>query len=184
MTLEDFLAKNQSLTAVPVRWGDMDAYQHVNNTVYFKYFEDARIQLFHDLTACVLEKDPDGSLCPASARFVEDGGDVGPILGYTDCQFKFPCTYPDKLVVGARIDIAGMSSSKLVMHYTAWSRQHQRVVASGTGTIVAYNYGAAKISAFPEMLVDAMHTLHARVDKEKLLELEVKLSNMSFDSLQ
>jgi acyl-CoA thioester hydrolase len=183
MTLMDFLVKNPSLTAVPVRWGDMDAYQHVNNTVYFKYFEDARIQLFRDLNACVLEKDPGGTLCPASAGFVEEGGDVGPILGYTDCQFKFPCTYPDKLVIGAHIDIASMSSSKLVMHYTAWSRQHQRVVASGTGTILAYNYGAAKVSAFPEMLVDAMHTLHTRADTEKLLELEAKLSDMSFDSL-
>lgn len=28
---------------VPIRWGDMDAMGHVNNTVYFRYFETARI---------------------------------------------------------------------------------------------------------------------------------------------
>ena len=27
-------------------WGDMDAFGHINNTVYFRYFEDARIAYF------------------------------------------------------------------------------------------------------------------------------------------
>ena len=31
---------------MPIRWGDMDAMGHVNNTVYFRYFEQARIALF------------------------------------------------------------------------------------------------------------------------------------------
>jgi acyl-CoA thioester hydrolase len=29
---------------VPIRWGDMDGYGHVNNTVYFRYMEQARIE--------------------------------------------------------------------------------------------------------------------------------------------
>ena len=28
---------------IPVAWGDMDAFQHVNNVAYFRYFESARI---------------------------------------------------------------------------------------------------------------------------------------------
>ena len=28
----------------PVQWGDQDAYQHVNNTIYFRYFEETRFQ--------------------------------------------------------------------------------------------------------------------------------------------
>ena len=31
---------------IPVIWGDMDAFQHVNNTVYFRYFENVRIEYF------------------------------------------------------------------------------------------------------------------------------------------
>lgn len=30
----------------PIAWGDMDAFQHVNNIMYFKYFESARISYF------------------------------------------------------------------------------------------------------------------------------------------
>ena len=31
-------------TVIPIRWGDMDVMGHVNNTVYFRYFEIARIE--------------------------------------------------------------------------------------------------------------------------------------------
>ena len=27
-------------------WSDMDAFEHINNTVYFRYFEDVRIEYF------------------------------------------------------------------------------------------------------------------------------------------
>ncbi len=33
---------------VPMRWSDMDAYQHVNNTAFLEYFEMARVQLFFE----------------------------------------------------------------------------------------------------------------------------------------
>jgi acyl-CoA thioester hydrolase len=32
------------VTHIPIRWGDMDAYGHVNNTVYFRYMEQARVE--------------------------------------------------------------------------------------------------------------------------------------------
>ena len=31
---------------MPIRWGDMDAMGHVNNTLYFRYLETARIAWF------------------------------------------------------------------------------------------------------------------------------------------
>ncbi|MBU2038447.1 MAG: thioesterase family protein, partial [Gammaproteobacteria bacterium] len=34
---------------VPVAWGEMDAFQHVNNTQFFRYFESARVQYFDNL---------------------------------------------------------------------------------------------------------------------------------------
>ena len=34
---------------IPIAWGDMDAFQHVNNTVYFKHFESARISYFEKI---------------------------------------------------------------------------------------------------------------------------------------
>lgn len=41
--MEKFLAQHPIVTEIPVAWGEMDALQHVNNVVYFRYFETARI---------------------------------------------------------------------------------------------------------------------------------------------
>ena len=38
-------------TTVPIRWGDMDAQGHVNNTVYFRYMEQARVEWFERMRA-------------------------------------------------------------------------------------------------------------------------------------
>lgn len=37
------------ITQVPIRWGDMDVYEHVNNTIYFRYAEQARIEWMENL---------------------------------------------------------------------------------------------------------------------------------------
>ena len=34
---------------IPMRWGDMDAYRHVNNTVYFRYMEQARVEFLEQI---------------------------------------------------------------------------------------------------------------------------------------
>ena len=34
---------------MPIRWGDMDAFGHVNNTVYFRYMEQVRISWFEQI---------------------------------------------------------------------------------------------------------------------------------------
>ena len=61
-----------------VVWGDMDSYRHVNNVVYFRYFENARLEYFRRLDWFALE---------------EQTG-VGPILAATQARFRKPLTYP------------------------------------------------------------------------------------------
>ncbi len=71
---------------IPVQWGEMDAYGHVNNTVIFRFFESARVAF---LERC---------------RFVAayDELKIGGILHSTDCRFRQPLYYPDTVLVGAR----------------------------------------------------------------------------------
>jgi len=37
------------INEIPIAWGDMDAFQHVNNVVYFRHFESARISYFEKI---------------------------------------------------------------------------------------------------------------------------------------
>ena len=48
---------------MPIRWGDMDAQRHVNNTVYFRFMEQARISFFdrHEVGGGGANLPPDSS---------------------------------------------------------------------------------------------------------------------------
>ena len=45
------------VTKMPIRWGDMDAYGHVNNTVYFRYMEQARVEWIEEHDASIADLD-------------------------------------------------------------------------------------------------------------------------------
>src|SRR6266478_6261344 len=79
------LVKFPVIVRQAVVWGDMDSYRHVNNVVYFRYFENARLEYFRQLGWFEYEK--------------ETG--IGPILAATQARFRKPLTYPDTILIGA-----------------------------------------------------------------------------------
>src|SRR6266550_1487937 len=74
-----------------VVWGEMDAYQHVNNVVYFRYFENARLAYVERL------RWPE----------FEDATGIGPILAATQARFRRALTYPDTIAIGSRVPTIG-----------------------------------------------------------------------------
>jgi acyl-CoA thioester hydrolase len=78
---------------IPIRWGDMDAMGHVNNTVYFRYMEQARISWFD-------------ALVPAA----EAWKDTGIVIANASCNFKRALNYPGIVEVRVTIDPPGGSS--------------------------------------------------------------------------
>jgi len=78
---------------IPIRWGDMDAMGHVNNTVYFRYMEQARISWFD-------------ALMPAA----EAWKDTGSVIANASCNFKRALNYPGIVEVRVTIDPPGGSS--------------------------------------------------------------------------
>ena len=78
---------------VPMRWGDMDALGHVNNTVYFRYMEQARIRWFETL----------GGLY---------GGDPprGAVVVNASCTFRRPLVYPGTVDVRMYLRHPGRTS--------------------------------------------------------------------------
>jgi acyl-CoA thioester hydrolase len=120
------------IITIPVAWGEMDSLQHVNNIVYFRYFESARMAYFERLGAW---------------DYMGETG-VGPILASTSCKFRVPLTYPDTVSVGARVTEIG--EDRYVMKYVVASQRHARVAAEGEGLIVSYDYRALRKTALPE----------------------------------
>jgi acyl-CoA thioester hydrolase len=80
------------VTRMPIRWGDMDAYGHVNNTVYFRYMEQARVEWFEAM------------------RFQVRPGGSGPVIVNASCTFLVPLTYPGTVEVRTYAGHPGRSS--------------------------------------------------------------------------
>ena len=80
--------------SIPVLWGHMDAFNHVNNVMYLRWFESARIAFF-EAADVIGEMERTG---------------VGPILGRATCDYRIPLTYPDQLTVQTTVTSLGTSS--------------------------------------------------------------------------
>lgn len=126
-----------------VAWGDMDSYRHVNNIVYFRYFENARLEYFRRLDWFVYER--------------ETG--VGPILASTQARFRKALTYPDTISVGCRI--SSMAEDRFVMDYLIFSHGLGAVAADGQGTIVTFNYARGEKVAMTDELERRIAALEA-----------------------
>lgn len=115
---------------VPVLWGDMDAFGHVNNTVFFRWFETARIAFLEAIEFAA-------------------GGDVGvgPILASTSCRFRRPVTYPDTVTVGVLVE--DVQADRFTHRYRVVRAATGEVVAEGMGVVVSYDYGAGEKAPIP-----------------------------------
>lgn len=120
---------------LPVLWGHMDAFQHVNNTIFFRYFESARIEYGDRI---------------GMYEFIEKEG-IGPILAATNCTFLKPLRYPDTLQVGCRT--TRISESEMDQEYVIYSQRLSKLAATGSGKIVAYDYNRLKKAHFPEPMI-------------------------------
>ena len=140
--MQEILKPYSVTIEIPVAWGEMDAFQHVNNIVYFRYFESARIAYLEKI----------GYL-----EFLEKTG-RGPILAATKSKFKIPLTYPDTVTVGGKA--SNIESDRFLMDYCVVSHKHQKIAAEGEGLLVSYDYRAGKKTPIPEEI------------KERILKLE------------
>jgi len=121
-----FLSEFPVNIEVDVQWADMDAAQHVNNTVYLRWVESSRIAFFEKLGHGVSP----------------EAGEAGFILGYQDCKYIFPVTFPDTVIVGATVTEIG--EDRFFMESHVFSKKYQRLAAISKQTVVTYDYSTLK----------------------------------------
>lgn len=114
---------------VPMRWGDLDAVGHLNNTCYFRYMEQARVEW---LDALGYPIDPDG---------------IGPVLAATSCQYRREMNYPAKVIVTMKVRKVGRSS--LVLAHEFRLEGDAVLYAEGKATLVWVDYKLGKSVPIP-----------------------------------
>lgn len=128
----------------PVQWGEMDAYQHVNNVTYLRWFETGRAAYFDE------------------ARLWKRGtpDEVGPIFHSVQCRYRVPLTYPDEVEIGVRVVDVGFD--RFTVEHVIFSRTHDCIAAEGRGVIVAYDYQAKTKAPLPPSWLEAFRRIEGR----------------------
>ncbi len=139
----DLLAGYPVVMKIPVQWGELDAYGHVNNTVFFRFFESVRMVY---LDRCGFLESYDRDL-------------IGIILHSTECRFRHSLRYPDNALVGARV--ISLKDDRFTMAYAVVSETSGLLVAEGLGVLVSYDYNVRKKTPLPEAVRKAMINLEA-----------------------
>jgi acyl-CoA thioester hydrolase len=118
---------------MPIRWGDMDAMGHVNNTVYFRYIEQARISWFDEI-ACT--PDPEGE---------------GPVIVNAHCSFLKQLKYPGEIEIRTFVGPPGRSSFEMFhqIHMVGADGNPGILHAEGGAKIVWVNFPAEKSVPLP-----------------------------------
>ncbi len=117
---------------IPIRWGDMDAYGHVNNTVYFRYMEQTRVEFLEKLGFQVM---PKGS---------------APVIINASCTFLIPLNYPGVVEVHMFCGHPGRSS--VPTHYEIRRQDDDTIHATGDSKMVWMDVASGKSVPIPDEL--------------------------------
>lgn len=117
---------------VPVRWGDMDALGHVNNTCYFRYMEEARIAWMDDVLA-------------RAGPFPGEGHNIV----NASCTFHLPIVHPAALEVRMYLGTPGRSSIESHYEIDIGGRNY----AEGAAKIVWVDFKTQRSTPLPQRLL-------------------------------
>ena len=113
-----------------VAWGDMDAFGHVNNVIYYRYIENARLYYMDHLK--ILQQD------------------VLTVIASNQCKYIRPVVYPDILKIGVRVE--ELRNSAMRMSYALYSTQQDSIVATGEAVVVFVDKIEMKKALMPQII--------------------------------
>ena len=120
-------------TVQRVRFGDLDAMQHMNNVEFLRFFETARIDWF----AHVLPRHSPGSR--QSFGFI-----------FAECHiaYRAPAHFNDEIRTWIRP--SEMKRSSIRLEFEMRVEGDDRLVADGWGTLVGYDYESGSAQPIPD----------------------------------
>lgn len=127
---------------VDVRFRDMDSMGHVNNAVFFTYFENARIAYWKAVPAIRTRRALDY------------------ILARAECDFRSPVTLEDELTCHIRVGSFGRTS--FTFEYLLREERTGRVVAEGRTVQAIYDYAARRTRPIDDGLKAAIREFEKR----------------------
>lgn len=143
-SLADMLANYAFVYEQKVAWGDMDAFEHVNNVMYYRYIESARIMYMSQLALLA--------------------GQVHSVVYKNSCRYLSPVLYPDTLSVG--MQVTEMRNSAFRMSYHLYSHAQQKLVAEAEAVVVTIDSSTGEKCPIPDDIRKKMIAFEAQKNHE------------------
>ncbi|MES2662936.1 MAG: thioesterase family protein [Pseudomonadota bacterium] len=158
MSAEEFKKSFASITTINFPWGDLDAFGHVNNVQYFRYFETARINYLNDVLdyQSVLKN-------PQLAKWM-------PILAYADAKYRRPLHYPDTILVGASIEV--MKENEFLMEYQIYSTEQDTITTIGHGRVVTVDPKTSSRVTIPNEFIQKILSAEEKANRYPRMETD------------
>ncbi len=121
------------ISQIPIRWGDQDAMGHVNNTVYFRYMEQTRVEWLESFGFGTAAKQGEG-----------------PVIVNASCSFLIPFTYPG--TVECLMFSGTPGNSSVPTYYEMRLVGDERIFAEGAAKLVWINPTIGKSIPLPDAL--------------------------------
>jgi len=118
---------------VPIRWGDMDAMNHLNNAMYFRYLETVRIEWM------------------SSIGCTPDAAGEGPVIVNAFCNFYKQLQYPADVLIKMYVSDPGRTTFETwgTMELTS---QPDVICAGGSATTIWVDFPIQKAKTLPDWL--------------------------------
>lgn len=123
--------------ALQVRWGDMDAFNHVNNAQYLRYLEEARVRWLESLPGVSLRDR------------------IAPVLAASNVNYRTPIGWPSEIVVELFLERIGTKSIS-VAHRMLSSRDPSILYSDGNVVMVWVDSQTGTSVPLPEALRAAL----------------------------
>lgn len=144
-TVKSLLSSYPCIFNLVPHWGDQDAFGHLNNVLYARYFETGRITYFQQILSFVSS--------PETVKPFSTAGGLGIILKSQHLNYKSPVFFPDQLTIGLRVPLESIDVDRFTMEFRMVSVNTEKVVCEGDAVVVMYDY---KRHGKGELPVDAL----------------------------
>ena len=124
-----------------VRFGDLDAMRHLNNVVFLRYFETARIAYLRELI-------------PAHDPAHPERDEFGVIFAECHINYRSPVHFDEEVATNLSIGNVRRSSFRVEFEM----RVDTRLVAEGYGVLVGFDYVEQKSTHLPEAVVERLES--------------------------
>jgi acyl-CoA thioester hydrolase len=129
---------------LPLYWGDIDVFGHVNSTVYLRWFEAARAAYAFRIGLQIQTR--------------ESG--IGVVMASVTCNYRRQLTYPGEVVSASRV--SRLSLSNMTMDYKVVDANTGLTAADGTSVLVAYDFPADRPVPVPDDVRAAIERLEGK----------------------